>query len=65
METSLPVVLLLGLLVLFLVRKDDLKITHALAVILLGFFLASTAAGTQLGQLNTMIAGFVGANLHP
>lgn len=65
METSLPVVLLLGVLVLFLVRKDDLKITHAVAVILLGFFLASTTAGTQLGHLNTMIAGFMGANLHP
>lgn len=65
MKTSLPVVLLLGVLVLFLVRRDDLKITHALAVILLGFFLASTAAGAQLGRLDTMIAGFVGANLHP
>jgi hypothetical protein len=65
METSLPIALLLGLLVLFLMRKGELKIGHAIVAIMLGFFLASTSVGAQISQLNTMIAGMVGADLHP
>jgi hypothetical protein len=65
METSLPIALLLGLLVLFLVRKGELKAGHALVVMLFGFFLASTTAGAQIGHLSTVIAGLVGADLHP
>ena len=64
MKTSLPLVLVLGLVVVLMVRKGDLKIGHALAVILFGFFLASTAIGAQINQLSTMIAGMVGVNLH-
>jgi hypothetical protein len=64
MKTSLPLVLVLGVVVVLLVRKGDLKIGHALPVILFGFLLASTTAGAQINQLSTMIAGFVGVDLH-
>jgi hypothetical protein len=64
MKTSLPLVLVLGLVVVLLVRKGGLKVGHALAVILFGFLLASTTAGAQINQLSTMIAGFVGVDLH-
>jgi len=63
MHVSLPVTLLLGLAVLFLVRRDDLKATHAVPAILLGFFLAATALAARIGQLDTMIAGLLGGTL--
>jgi hypothetical protein len=49
--------------VLFLVRRDDLKATHAVPAILLGFFLAATALAARIGQLDTMIAGLLGGTL--
>jgi hypothetical protein len=64
MKTSLPLVLVLGLVVVLQVRKGDLKIGHALAVVLFGFLLASTTVGAQISQLSTMIAGMVGVDLH-
>jgi hypothetical protein len=64
MKTSLPLVLVLGLVVVLMVRKGDLKVGHALAVILFGFLLASTTVGAQINQLSTMIAGMVGVDLH-
>jgi hypothetical protein len=64
---SISFTLLLGLAVFFLVRKDDLKITHALVVILFGFFLAATAVAGGIGRLSAMIATMLGASLnnHP
>ncbi|MGH6657529.1 MAG: hypothetical protein ACRDVE_20280 [Actinocrinis sp.] len=65
MRLSIPLTLLLGLTVLFLIRKDELKISHALLVVLLGFYLSSTTLAGRIGQLDTMIAGLVGGNLGP
>jgi hypothetical protein len=65
MKTSLPIVLLLGLLVFFLVRKGELRFTHAVVVTLFGFLLASTAAAAPIGEVDSVIAGLLGADLHP
>ena len=65
MHVSLPITLLLGLAVLFLVRKADLKASHALIAILFGFYLSATAVAARISQLDTMIAGLLGGNLHP
>jgi hypothetical protein len=65
MQVSLPLTLLLGILVLFLIRKAELKVLHAVAVIMLGFFLASTVLAARIGQLDTMIAGLLGGSIHP
>jgi hypothetical protein len=65
MRLSIPLTLLLGLGVLFLVRKDELKITHAVVAILLGFYLSATAAAGGIGRLGTMIASMLGGSLAP
>jgi len=51
--------------VLFLVREDELKITHAVVAILLGFYLSATAAAGGIGRLGTMIASMLGGSLAP
>lgn len=63
MRLSISLTLLLGLSVLFLVRKDSLKITHAVIAILLGFYLSATAAGGGIGKLGTMIASMLGGSI--
>jgi len=63
MRLSIPLTLLLGLGVLFFVRKDELKITHAVVAILLGFYLAATSAAGGIGRLGTMIASMLGGSL--
>ena len=63
MHLSLPLTLLLGLGVFFMVRKDDLKITHAFLAILLGFYLSTTAAAGGIGRIGTMIASMLGGSL--
>ncbi len=65
MRLSIPITLLLGLTVLFMIRKDELKISHALLVVLLGFYLSSTTLSGRIGQLDAMIAGLLGGNLGP
>ena len=65
MRLSIPITLVLGLSVLFLVRKDSLKATHALAAILLGFLLSTTALAGRIGQVDSMIAGLLGGSLSP
>ena len=63
MRLSIPLALLLGLAVLFFVRKDELKITHAAIAILLGFYLSATAAAGGIGRIGTMIASMLGGSL--
>ncbi len=63
MRLSIPIALLLGLAVLFLVRKDELKPSHALVAILLGFYLSATEVAGGIGQLGTMIAAVLGGAL--
>lgn len=64
MRMSISITLLLGLAVLFLLRKDDLKVSHAIVAVLLGFFLAATAAAEGIGQLSAMIATMLGGSLN-
>lgn len=63
MRLSIPVTLVLGLAVLFLIRKDSLKSTHAVAAILLGFLLSSTVLAGRIGQVDGLIAGLLGGSL--
>lgn len=65
MRLSIPITLVLGLTVLFLVRRDSLKASHALAAILLGFLLSTTALAGRIGQVDSMIAGLLGGSLSP
>ena len=65
MRLSIPITLVLGLIVLFMIRKDSLKTSHALAAVLLGFLLATTAVAGRIGQVDSMIAGLLGGNLTP
>ncbi len=65
MHLSIPVTLLLGLAVLFLIRKDGLKSSHALTAILLGFLLSTTMLAARIGQLDAMIASLLGGSLTP
>lgn len=60
MQLSISITLLLGVTVLFLVRKDELKISHAIVVALLGFFLSTTAAAGGINGLGAMIATMLG-----
>lgn len=63
MHLSLPITLVLGLIVLFLIRKDSLKATHALPVILLGFLLSSTVLAARIGQVDNLIVSLLGGSL--
>jgi hypothetical protein len=63
MRLSISLTLLLGLAVLFMVRKDDLKISHALLAILLGFYLSTTAAAGGIGRFGSMLATVLGGTL--
>ena len=63
MRLSIPVTLVLGVTVLFLIRKDSLKATHAVAAILLGFLLSSTVLAGRIGQVGGLIAGLLGGSL--
>ncbi len=65
MHLSLSLTLLLGVAVLFLVRRDGLKASHALVAILLGFYLSATALAGRITQLDTMVAGLLGGALRP
>jgi uncharacterized membrane protein len=59
-QVSLPLVLLLGAFVLFLVRKAGLKVFHALIATLLGFYLSETFLAARIGQFNMMVADLFG-----
>jgi uncharacterized membrane protein len=65
MHLSIPITLVLGLIVLLFVRKDDLKASHAIAAILLGFMLSTTALAGRISQVDSMIAGLLGGSLSP
>ena len=64
MILSLPVVLLFGLLVIMLVRKGGMKISHAIIAMIFGFYLASTTFATQINSLDSTIANLVDS-VHP
>jgi hypothetical protein len=64
MQLSLPITLVLGIVVLFLIRKSGLKIWHSLIVILFGFYLSATTAAVHIRQLDATVAGLLGGTLH-
>jgi len=61
---SLPVVLLFGVLMILLVRKGGMKISHAIVAAIFGFYLASTTLATQINSLDSTIAHLVDS-VHP
>jgi hypothetical protein len=61
---SLPVVLLFGVLMILLVRKGGMKISHAIVAAFFGFYLASTTLATQINSLDSTIAHLVDS-VHP
>ncbi|MBS2966618.1 hypothetical protein KGA66_26515 [Actinocrinis puniceicyclus] len=63
MHLSIPITLLLGLAVLFMIRKDGLKSSHALVAVLFGFLLSTTVLAARIGQVDSMIAGLLGGSI--
>jgi hypothetical protein len=61
---SLPVVLLFGVMMILLVRKGGMKVSHAIVATFFGFYLASTAIATQINSLDSTIAHLVDS-VHP
>lgn len=65
MELSLPIAAMLGITVLFLVRRSGLKVSHAVVALLLGFYLYSTSFSSDITEFGSSIAGLIGGNVHP
>ncbi|NUU25281.1 MAG: DUF2304 domain-containing protein [Streptomycetaceae bacterium] len=59
MAVSVSVVLLLGVSVLFLLRKAELRPVHAVVCTLLGFYLAGTSLAPSIHDAGTSFAGIV------
>jgi hypothetical protein len=60
---SVSGVLLLGIIVFILFRKDGLKISHMIVCMLFGFYLASTSIASQIRTSTSAITGFI-SGLH-
>jgi len=48
MVLSMPILLLLGGLLIFFMRSDGLRVTHALVALLVGAQISTTALATEL-----------------
>jgi hypothetical protein len=59
MAVSISAVLLLLVVVLMLVRKAGLKGGHAVACVLLGFYLASSSLAPTIRDLTTNVAHMI------
>ncbi|HSA50839.1 MAG TPA: DUF2304 domain-containing protein [Yinghuangia sp.] len=59
MAISVSVVLLLGIVTLFLIRKACLRPVHAVVCVLLGFYLASTSLAPSIHDAGMSFAGIV------
>jgi hypothetical protein len=59
MVVSVSAVLLLGVFVVFFVRKAALKPMHAITCSLLGFYLSSTSMAPGIRDAGTSFAGMV------
>jgi hypothetical protein len=59
MVVSVSAVLLLGVLVIFFVRKSALKPVHAIICSLLGFYLASTSMAPGIQDASSSFAGMM------
>ncbi len=60
MALSVSAAILLLFIVLLLVRKAGLRSGHAVACVLLGFFLASTSVAPSIHELTSNLAGMIG-----
>ncbi len=60
MALSISLAILLLVIVLMLVRKAGLRCGHAVACVLLGFYLASTSVAPSIHQLTSNVAGMIG-----
>ena len=63
MVLSVSGVLLLGVIVFILFRKDGLKVSHMIVCMLFGFYLASTSIAGSIKNSADSIAGFI-SGLH-
>ena len=63
MILSLPVVLLFGVLMILLIRKGGMKISHALVAAFFGFYLASTSIAGSIRNSTDSVASFI-SGLH-
>lgn len=59
MVLSVSGVLLLGLVTLFLWRKDGLKVFHLIICVLLGFYLASTSIASHIRAGTASVAALI------
>lgn len=59
MAVSVSVVLLLGITVVFLLRKSGLRPVHAVVCVLLGFYLAGTSIAPSIHDAGMSFAGIV------
>jgi hypothetical protein len=57
---SVSVAILLLFIVLLLIRKSGLRSGHAVACVLLGFYLASTSVAPSIHELTSNVAGMIG-----
>ncbi|CAL9395183.1 hypothetical protein [Streptomyces griseomycini] len=60
MIVSVSCVVLLGIVVFVLFRKDGLKASHALVAMLFGFYLASTAIAPSIKAGGESLASLLG-----
>jgi hypothetical protein len=60
MVLSVSGVLLLGVIVFILFRKDGLKVSHMIVCMMFGFYLASTSIASSIRDSTDSIAGFIG-----
>lgn len=60
MALSVSAAILLLIIVLMLVKKAGLRSGHAVACVLLGFFLAGTSVAPSINELTSNVAGMIG-----
>ncbi|WP_405889751.1 hypothetical protein OG427_06770 [Streptomyces sp. NBC_00133] len=60
MAVSVSAVVLLAIVVFLLIRKGGLKAGHAIASILLGFYLASSSIAPTISEATTSVARMIG-----
>jgi len=63
MVLSVSGVLLLGIIVFILFRKDGLKVSHMIVCMMFGFYLASTSIAGSIRDSTDSVASFI-SGLH-
>ncbi|MER0245083.1 hypothetical protein ACMA1D_25295 [Streptomyces sp. 796.1] len=60
MVLSVSAVLLLGIIVFLLVKRDGLKVLHVLACVMLGFYLAGSDMAPTIDKFGNNVANAIG-----